>query len=201
MKLYYASGACSLSPHIVLREANLAFQLEKVDTKSHKLSSGGDFYEINPKGYVPALELDNGKRLTEGPAIVQYLADLAPNSGLAPKNGTFERYQLQEWLNFITSEIHKTFSPLFNPADPGRSEEAERGKARQNALTGCRRSSRARRSSPAISSRWPMRICSRSCAGQRSSAWTWNAGRCLKDYVCPHHGTTEGAGSSAGRRF
>jgi len=123
MKLYYASGACSLSPHIVLREANLAFQLEKVDTKSHKLSSGGDFYEINPKGYVPALELDNGKRLTEGPAIVQYLADLAPNSGLAPKNGTFERYQLQEWLNFITSEIHKTFSPLFNPATP---EEAKK---------------------------------------------------------------------------
>lgn len=113
MKLYYATGACSLSPHIVLREAGLAFSLERVDTKAHKLADGSDFYKINPKGYVPVLELDNGERLTEGPAIVQYLADLAPNSHLAPRNGTLERVRLQEWLNFITAEIHKQFSPLF----------------------------------------------------------------------------------------
>lgn len=113
MKLYYATGACSLSPNIVLREAGLAFTLEKVDTKTHKLADGSDFYRVNPKGYVPVLELDNGERLTEGPAIVQYVADLAPNSRLAPKNGTFERARLQEWLNFISTEIHKQFSPLF----------------------------------------------------------------------------------------
>src|SRR5262245_11888601 len=113
MKLYYATGACSLSPDIVLREAGLAFTLEKVDTKAHKLADGSDFYKVNPKGYVPVLELDNGERLTEGPAIVQYVADLAPNSRLAPKNGTFERARLQEWLNFISTEIHKQFSPLF----------------------------------------------------------------------------------------
>lgn len=116
MKLYYSNGACSLSPHIVLREAGIAFQLEKVDTKTHKLSNGADFYQINGKGYVPVLELDSGERLTEGPAIVQYIADLSPNSKLAPKNGSFERVRLQEWLNFITSELHKGFSPLFNPA-------------------------------------------------------------------------------------
>lgn len=113
MKLYYATGACSLSPHIVLREAGLAFNLEKVDTKAHKLADGRDFYKVNPKGYVPVLELDDGERLTEGPAIVQYLADLAPNSHLAPKNGTIERVRLQEWLNFLSTEIHKQFSPLF----------------------------------------------------------------------------------------
>lgn len=114
MKLYYATGACSLSPHIVLREAGLAFSLEKVDTKAHKLGDGSDFYKINAKGYVPVLELDDGQRLTEGPAIVQYLADLAPHSHLAPRNGTIERVRLQEWLNFISTEIHKTFSPLFS---------------------------------------------------------------------------------------
>lgn len=113
MKLYYATGACSLSPHIVLREAGLGFELVRVDTKTHKLADGTDFYEINRKGYVPVLELDDGERLTEGPAIVQYLADLAPNSHLAPRNGTLERVRLQEWLNFISTEIHKQFSPLF----------------------------------------------------------------------------------------
>jgi glutathione S-transferase len=113
MKLYYATGSCSLSPDIVLREAGLAFTLEKVDTKTHKLADGSDFYEVSPKGYVPVLELDNGDRLTEGPAIVQYVADLAPNSHLAPRNGTFERVRLWEWLNFISTEIHKQFSPLF----------------------------------------------------------------------------------------
>ena len=118
MKLYYSPGACSLSPHIALREAGLAFDLIKVDTKTHKFDGGGDFYSINPKGYVPVLELDGGERLTEGPAIVQYIADRKPESGLAPRAGTMERARLQEWLNFLTSEIHKGFSPLFSPETP-----------------------------------------------------------------------------------
>lgn len=119
MKLYFSPGACSLSPHIVLREAGLNFDLEQVDLAAKKLKkTEADYLPINPKGQVPVLELDNGKRLTEGPAIVQYLADQKPGSGLAPAAGTFERYQLQEWLNFITSEIHKGFSPLFRPNTP-----------------------------------------------------------------------------------
>jgi glutathione S-transferase len=119
MKLYFSPGVCSLSPHIALREAGLAFELVKVDLKTHKIAAdGSDFTRINPKGYVPALELDDGKVLTEGSAIVQYIADLKPESGLAPKAGTFERYRLQEWLGFINSEIHKGFGPLFNPATP-----------------------------------------------------------------------------------
>lgn len=118
MKLYYAPGACSLSPHIVSREAGLKLDLVQTSTKTHKLNDGGDFYAINPKGSVPVLELDNGERLTEGPAIVQYLADQAKNTQLAPAAGTLERYRLQEWLNFVTSELHKTYSPLFNPATP-----------------------------------------------------------------------------------
>lgn len=118
MKLYFSPEACSLSPHIVLRELGLPFTLVKVDTKSKKTADGADFLAINPKGYVPVLELDNGQRLTEGPAIVQYLADRKADAGLVPANGTFERYRLQEWLNFITSEIHKSFSPLFNDAMP-----------------------------------------------------------------------------------
>ena len=116
MKLYYSPGACSLSPHIALREAGIAFDLQKVSTKTKEIDGGGDFWKINGKGYVPALQLDNGEILTEGPVIVQYIADLKPESGLAPKTGTLERYRVQEWLNFITSEIHKQFSPLFNPA-------------------------------------------------------------------------------------
>ncbi|MBS0440393.1 MAG: glutathione transferase GstA [Proteobacteria bacterium] len=123
MKLYYSPGACSLSPHIVLREAGLAFEPVLASTKTHKLQDGTDYYGINPKGYVPLLELDNGERLTEGPAIVQYIADQAPAKKLAPAAGTMARYRLQEWLNFITSELHKSFSPLFNPAMP------EEGKA------------------------------------------------------------------------
>lgn len=116
MKLYYAPGACSLSPHIVAAEAGIALELEKVDLKAHKTASGEDFYAINPKGYVPALKLDDGRFLTEGPAIVQYLADQKPASKLAPANGTFERYKLQEWLGFINSELHKNFGPLFGAA-------------------------------------------------------------------------------------
>jgi glutathione S-transferase len=115
MKLYYSPAACSLSPHIVLREAGLEFELEKVDTKTKRTASGADYLALNGKGYVPLLELDDGRRLTEGPVIAQYIADLKPESGLAPANGTWERYQVQEWLNFVTSELHKQFSPLFRP--------------------------------------------------------------------------------------
>lgn len=118
MKLYYAPGACSLSPHIVLRELGLPVELQKVNTKDKTMEGGGDYWKVSGKGYVPTLELDDGQVLTEGPAIVQYLADRKPESGLAPKNGTPERYRLQEWLNFLTAEIHKSFSPLFRPNTP-----------------------------------------------------------------------------------
>jgi glutathione S-transferase len=118
MKLYYAPGACSLSPHIVARELGINVELKKVNTKDKTIEGGGDYWKVNARGYVPALELDNGQVLTEGPAIVQYLADQKPDSGLAPKNGTIERYRLQEWLNFLTSEVHKQFSPLFKPNTP-----------------------------------------------------------------------------------
>ena len=119
MKLYFAPGACSLSPHIALLEAGLPFEAVQVDGKTKKLTkSGADFWAINPKGQVPVLELDDGDKLTEGPAIVQYIADQAPASGLMPKAGTKERYKLLEWLNFITSELHKGFTPLFYPNTP-----------------------------------------------------------------------------------
>ena len=118
MKLYYAPGACSLSPHIVSRELGIPVELKKVNTKDKTIEGGGDYWKVNPRGYVPALELDNGEVLTEGPAIVQYLADQKPDAGLAPKPGSFERYRVQEWLNFLTSEIHKQFSPLFKPNTP-----------------------------------------------------------------------------------
>ncbi len=118
MKLYFSPGACSLSPHIVLREAGLPFTPIQADLKKHELKDGGDYYAINAKGYVPVLELDDGSRLTEGPAIVQYIADQVPDKKLAPANGTMERYRVQEWLNFITSELHKGYGPLFNPATP-----------------------------------------------------------------------------------
>ncbi len=128
MKLYYSPGACSLSPHIALREAGLPVELHKVDLRARKLADGSDFTRINPKGYVPALGLDSGDVLTEGPAIVQYVADQNPGSGLAPAAGTIERYRLQEWLNFISTEIHKQFSPLFNPASTDEVKEAARAK-------------------------------------------------------------------------
>jgi len=118
MKLYYSPGTCALSPHIVAREAGLPITLVRVDLKGKKTVTGDDYHAISGKGYVPLLELDDGTRLTEGPAIVQYLADRAPHKKLAPANGTIERYKLQEWLNFITSELHKQFSPLFDPSMP-----------------------------------------------------------------------------------
>jgi glutathione S-transferase len=116
MNLYYFAGACSLSPHIVALEAGVAVTMVKINSKTKKTESGADYLTVNSKGAVPALQLDDGRVLTEGPAIVQYLADLKPESGLAPRAGTFERYQLMEMLNYITSEVHKSFSPLFNPA-------------------------------------------------------------------------------------
>jgi glutathione S-transferase len=118
MKLYYSPGACSLSPHIALHEAGLAFEAVAAPTKTHKLPDGSDYYAVNPLGYVPLLELDDGTRLTEGPAIVQYVADQAPDKQLAPAYGTLARYQLMSWLTFIGTELHKAFSPLFNPATP-----------------------------------------------------------------------------------
>lgn len=115
MKLYYTPGACSLAPHIVAQEAGIELALEKVDLATKKTDSGRDYLSVNPKGYVPALELDNGEALTEGPVIVQYLADLKPDSGLAPANGTWERYRLQQALAFISTEIHKGYGPFFDP--------------------------------------------------------------------------------------
>jgi glutathione S-transferase len=118
MKLYYSPGACSLSPHIALKESGLAFEAIAAPTKTHKLADGTDYYTINPLGYVPLLVLDDGRQLREGPAIVQYIADQVPAKQLAPASGTFERYKLQEWLTFIGTELHKGFSPLFTPGMP-----------------------------------------------------------------------------------
>jgi glutathione S-transferase len=116
MKLYYSPGACSLSPHIALLEAGLPYELVKVDLRAKKLENGDDYLKVNPKGQVPALGLDSGELVTEGPVIVQMIADQATAKHLAPAQGSAERYKLLEWLNFITSELHKNFSPLFNPA-------------------------------------------------------------------------------------
>lgn len=118
MKLYYSPGACSLSPHIVAYEANLPLELIKVDLQSKLTEAGEDFRQVNPNGYVPVLILDDGHKLTEGPAIVQYLADQTPEKKLAPEPGTLERYLLQQWLNFIATEIHKSFAPLFDSRAP-----------------------------------------------------------------------------------
>ena len=118
MKLFYAPGACSLSPHIALREASLPADFERVDLRTKKTASGDDFLAVNPKGQVPTLQLDDGTLLTEGPAVVQYIADQAPASKLAPPAGTIERYRLMELLNFVSTEIHKGFSPLFKPDTP-----------------------------------------------------------------------------------
>ena len=118
MKLYLTPHACSLSPHIALREAGIPFDIEVVDLGTKKTKSGGSYTSVNPKGYVPALEIEGGQVLTEGPAIVQYIADQKPASKLAPPAGSFERYRLQEWLNFISSELHKSVGPLFSDATP-----------------------------------------------------------------------------------
>jgi glutathione S-transferase len=118
MKLYFSPGACSLSPHIISREAGINLDLEQVDNREKKTKTGKDYWGINAKGQVPVLELDDGQRLTEGPVIVQYLADQKPATGLAPAPGTLDRYRVQEWLNFVTSELHKSFGPIFRPTTP-----------------------------------------------------------------------------------
>ncbi|HJV83228.1 glutathione transferase GstA [Noviherbaspirillum sp.] len=125
MKLFYATGTCSLSPHIVLLETGLPFDVEKVDLATGKTASGADYLSINPKGYVPTLQLDSGEYLTEGPAIVQYVADLVPQKRLAPPAGSMERYRLIEWLNFISTELHKAFGTLFHQA-PQETKQAAR---------------------------------------------------------------------------
>ena len=122
MKLYYSPGACSLSPHIALREAGIRFELVKAALQTHTLADGSDYYQVTAKGQVPLLELDDGTRLSEGPVILQYIADHAPGCGLAPESG-MARYRVQEWLNFITSELHKGFSPLFDPKMPQDAKE------------------------------------------------------------------------------
>jgi glutathione S-transferase len=129
MKLYYAPGACSLSPHIVLRESGLAFEAVLADLKAHRLADGTDYYAVNSKGQVPVLELDSGERLTEGPAIVQYIADQVPAKNLAPANGTMARYRMQEWLNFTTSELHKGLGTMFNAAMPEDGKAVARARA------------------------------------------------------------------------
>lgn len=116
MKLYFSPGACSLAPHILLRDTGLPFTAVRVNTRTHTLETGGDYYAINPKGAVPVLELDSGERLTEGPIIAQYICDTAGRSDLMPAAGTMARYRVMEWQNYVTSELHKSFSPLFNPA-------------------------------------------------------------------------------------
>jgi len=131
MKLYYAPGACSLAPHIVMRELGLPHTLVQVNTKEAKTDDGRDYRQINPKGYVPTLELDDGQRLTEAAVVLQYLADRVPAAELAPAHGTMERYRLQEWLNFISSEIHKGYAPLWVATNPD--EEKQRARARLGA--------------------------------------------------------------------
>ena len=125
MKLYFSPGACSLAPHIALEEAGIPFEAVKVDLRTHKLADGTDYYTINPKGYVPLLELDNGERLSEVAVILQYIADRKPGT-LAPTFGTFERYRVMEWLNFIATEVHKQYGPLFYPDTPDATKDKQR---------------------------------------------------------------------------
>ncbi len=128
MKLYYNPAVCSLSPHIALREAGIPFELVKVDIRAHTVADGSDYYKINPKGYVPVLQLDNGELLTEGLAIVEYIADLKPEANIAPPHGTMARHRMREWLAFISTEIHKGFGPLFNRNLPDDQKQATREK-------------------------------------------------------------------------
>jgi glutathione S-transferase len=128
MKLYFSPGACALHPQIALREAGVPFDLVRVDLRAHKLHDGTDYYSINPKGYVPLLELDDGTRLTEGAVIDQYVADKNPSANILPPPGTIERIRVQEWLHFIGTELHKQFSPLFNPQLPDAEREGQKRK-------------------------------------------------------------------------
>ena len=128
MKLYYSAGACSLSPHIALEEAGLKYEAISAPTKTKVLPDGSDYRKVNPLGYVPYLVLDDGTGFSEGPAIVQYIADQAPEKNLAPTNGTVARYQLQSLLNFIGTEVHKSFGPMFNPASSDDTKQAAKAK-------------------------------------------------------------------------
>ena len=138
MKLYYSPSACSLSAHIALREAGLAFEPVKAPTKTHQLDDGTDYYTINPLGYVPLLELDDGTRLREVPVILQYIADRVPTKNLAPASGTLPRYRLQEWLSFVGMELHRSIGVLFNPALPEEAKQVfrDRGTKRLTWLNG-----------------------------------------------------------------
>lgn len=124
MKLYFAPGACSLAPHIILCEIGLPFEAEKVSLSSKKTAGGGDYRAINPKGYVPALQLDDGAVLTEAAVVLQYIADRAPEKGFAPAAGSMEHYRLQEWLNFVATELHKSFGLLFKPNIPEETKQS-----------------------------------------------------------------------------
>ena len=169
MKLYFSPGACSLSPHIVAAELGLGVELEKVDLASKKTASGRDYLEINPKGYVPALELDDGEVLTEGPAIVQYLADQRPEAKLAPAHGTLQRYRLQELLGYINAEVHKTYSPLFRPiSDELRADRVAYLQKRYGVLNDLL----AKQPYLLGSSRWPTLTSSSSPTGPSASRWT-----------------------------
>lgn len=131
LKLYYSPAACSLAPHIVLREAGLPFALEKVDTARHLTAGGGDFHEVNPKGQVPVLQLEDGTRVTEGPVIAQLVADRAEATTLMPPHGTLARYRVMEWQNYVTSELHKSFTPLFASDVDATAKEVLAGKLRK----------------------------------------------------------------------
>lgn len=176
MNLYFSPNACSLAPHIVLRELALPFNLVRVDNRNKTTADGADFLAINPKGYVAALELEDGQVLTEGPAILQYLADLKPQAGLAPANGSWQRVRLQEMLNFVSSEIHGSLGWLFNPEFP----EATQALIRQNCSSAWRCWT-ARCSSTATCwakpSASPTPTCSPCCAGPPALPSTWNSGR------------------------
>ena len=168
MKLYFAPGACSLSPHIVLIEAGLPFDKVKADTKTKAMDGGGDYKTVNPLGYVPALQLDDGTILTEGPAIVQFIADKVPDKKLAPANGTLERTRLQSWLNLVSTELHKSFSPLFNPSMPEDAKKIFRERLATRLPT-------STNTLPATITSWarafpsPMPICSWSPTGRHGS--------------------------------
>ncbi len=173
MKLYYAPQACSLAPHIVLRELKLPFVLIRVDNRSKRTASGEDFMAINPKGYVAALQLDNGAVLTEGPVILQYLADLQPQSGLSPAPGSFERLRLQEWLNFVSSEIHGGLGALFDGRLP-----AEVIKEKLFSVLPCwSRCWSSRSICCRAASAWRMHCCLWCCVGPGCLTLTWRSGR------------------------
>ena len=171
MKLFYSPGACSLSPRIALLEAGIPFTLSKVDLKNKKVESGEDFNGVNGKGYVPALQFDDGQILTEGPAIVQYIADQKPATGLAPAIGTIERYKLQEWLNFISSEIHKPMGSMFNPAQTADWKEAVKATLSKR-LDWLSKQLEGKQYSWVKSSALPTAICLQSLDGRKLSVST-----------------------------